>query len=208
MFITSTQIDNGVTKQKTMPSVPAASPDDLIELLRLDTNGEYNAETGYLTTLLMTASQYAAHYLRRALLTSTYVRQYEQPRDVPRLSRDYKIPDVIELPYPPLVTVDRVYVVSTDDTEHDVADYVLDNVSEPARIRLRSFTTGSAFEFLRIEYTAGYGDHYTDVPQLIQQGILQHAAYMYEHRGDCGAEDAARLSGAVDMYHSYQVGVV
>lgn len=202
-----TELGPATTKQQTTPTGPAASIDDLIELLRLDPGtGEYVVETGYLTTLLMTASQYATHYLRRALLTTEYIRQYRHPRERLDLSSDYRPTEYIQLPYPPLVTVDRVYTVDSSDNEREITDYSLDNVATPAQIRIRSGVTN--YRYLRVEYTAGYGDHYTDIPQPIQQGILQHAAYMYEHRGDCGAEDAARLSGATGLYHSYQVGVV
>jgi hypothetical protein len=69
---------HGITSRLTMPDLPAASVDTLRELLRLDdaTGGEY-AEEAYLNQLLLAASDYAAGYLNRSLITTEYRRVYD-----------------------------------------------------------------------------------------------------------------------------------
>lgn len=43
----------------------------------------------------------------------------------------------------------------------------------------------------------------TGIPRYIEEyktGILNHLAYMYQNRGDCDAEEAAKKSGATEKY--------
>ncbi len=65
--------------------------------------------------------------------------------------------------------------------------YYLDNAREPSRIVLR---TGEAFptalrvaNAIEVQYTTGYASQY-NIPEPIKLGIMQHIAYLYEHRGD------------------------
>lgn len=55
---------------------------------------------------------------------------------------------------------------------------------------------------LAVEYTAGYETAY--VPDIYKQAIMMLAAYMYEHRGSCDANDAGRLSGAFGILAPYK----
>lgn len=59
---------------------------------------------------------------------------------------------------------------------------------------------------LAVEYTAGYEAE--DVPGVFKHAIMQIAAFMYEHRGDCDAEQAGRRSGAFGILapHKRYVG--
>ena len=65
--------------------------------------------------------------------------------------------------------------------------YYVDTQREPARIVLR---TGETFptalrvaNAIEVVYVAGYTTAYA-IPEPIRLGMLQHIAYMYEHRGD------------------------
>lgn len=55
---------------------------------------------------------------------------------------------------------------------------------------------------LTVEYTAGYET--ADVPDVYKQAIMSLAAFMYEHRGDCDAEQAGRRSGAFGILAPYK----
>ena len=194
---------DGITYLRVPPSVPAASVEDFRELLRLE-DGEYG-DDAMLTSFLMAASDYARIYLNRSLVTTEYTRQWDTARLAGGLSLEYKTPPNMYLTYPPLISVDRVYTIDRDGTERDITGYYVDELSAPARVYFTEFVQGRQIAMLRIEYTAGYGDSYALVPELIQQGILRQAAYMYENRGDCSNEGAAQKSGALHLYRGYRV---
>ena len=44
---------------------------------------------------------------------------------------------------------------------------------------------------VNITFEAGFGDTFIDVPIPIRTGLLQHVAFMYENRGDCGCAQSA-----------------
>lgn len=198
-----TQPENGITSIIAEPTAPAASVDELKALLRIDGMDE----DIYLLGLLLTASMYAVRTLNRSLITMNLVRQYDDVRGLRGLAREYKESNGLILTYPPIAEVTRVYTIDESGTETNVEGYYTDTLSAPARLYLTQSVTGRNIAMLRIEYTAGYGDTHEDVPRAIQQGILQHAAFMYEHRGDCDARDAIDRSGAMVTYRPYRVTV-
>lgn len=46
-----------------------------------------------------------------------------------------------------------------------------------------------------ITLSAGFGDTFADIPIPIRTGLLQHIAFMYENRGDCGCDKGIGGSG-------------
>ena len=196
-------IQNGTTSHRSRPDVPAAKLDDLKAQLRIDDD----SEDTYLTGLLLTASEYAAGYLALSLIETELRRQYDMTSRGPQLQPVRFGRNVITLPLGPVTEVESVEVIDREGeaTEIEASDYTLDTASQPARIYLHEYHTGREIAFLRIDYKAGYGASAEDVPRLIQHGILMHAAYLYEHRGDCSAATAARESGALDTYARYRV---
>lgn len=60
---------------------------------------------------------------------------------------------------------------------------------------------------LRMTYNAGYGA-IGDVPKVIKTAVTMVAAYLYDHRGECSAEDAIKLSGADIMLTPYKAKVI
>ena len=86
--------------------------------------------------------------------------------------------------------------------------YYVDNVREPARVVLRqgeTFPTAlRVANAIKVVYVTGYTSAYT-VPEPIRMGMLQHIAYLYEHRGDM-YEAAAPLPPIIKtMYSPYVV---
>lgn len=48
----------------------------------------------------------------------------------------------------------------------------------------------------------------TAVPALLEEArsaLLKHLAYLYQNRGDCSSEEAARRSGATEMYDHFRI---
>lgn len=93
----------------------------------------------------------------------------------------------VELPRPPLVTLDKVeeYNVGDDTWDTvDASDYLVvdDGGETPAQVE----PTGTwPANRLRFEYTAGYAAG--DEPSQLDSALLELAAHHYEHRGDAEA---------------------
>lgn len=192
--------EGGITRRMTDLDTPGADLEDLKDRLKIDTDDE----DGYLTARLISATAWAEQWLNRSLMETQWIRQFDADKQRGGLRLETKMFRYAYLPYSPLKTVDRVYSVDSYGNERDITKYYVDKNSLPERLVLQDTIGGRDIARLVIEYTSGYDE----VPKLIQEGILQHAAYMAEHRGDCGAAEAARLSGATDTYSMYRVGVV
>lgn len=191
------------------PTTYPVSEAELADLLRLD-----SYEDPTFKFLLQTATEAVIAYTGRALLEQSYTIQYEgyPGKGTKTLGLDQLrlVPDRwIELPYPPLMTVESVKVVDVDGDETIVPpeQYRLDLINQPGRINFKgNYPAINDTEFLVIEYTAGYGDNPNDVPAAIRHAILMTAAYLYEHRGDCESGESALLqSGAGKVLIPYRI---
>ncbi len=126
---------------------------------------------------------------------------------------------VVEIPRPPLLSV--VHVKTYDDTDTATVwpadNYLVDTASEPGRLIARA---GAALPEatrtaagIEIRFVAGYAaddsgsptDPAGNIPGGLVEGIRRLTAYLYEHRGDCGADEAAALSGATLLWRPYRV---
>ena len=198
-------LKNGVTKQVTYPDTPAATLEELKSLLKI----EDELQDTYLEGLLLAATFHAQNFLNRSLIYTDWIRQYDAPDKQQGLRIEYsRKQGWASLPYSPLLEITKIVTVDPEGSETAITGYYLDAVSEPERIYFTRDYYGREIAQLLIEYTSGYGGSPADVPPTIRNGIIQHAAYMFEHRGDCGAEMAAKKSGAHDMYGMMRVGLV
>lgn len=96
----------------------------------------------------------------------------------------------VELPYPPLVSVESVQYMpmgSTTLTTLATTVYNVVTTRTPGFVELGWDqvwpVTQPHPEAVVIDYTAGYGDE-TAVPELVKQGIKLLVAHWYDHRGD------------------------
>ena len=116
----------------------------------------------------------------------------------------------IVLPTSPVVSVTSVSTFNDDDTETTMAAsrYYVDNVREPARIVLRkgeTFPTAlRVANAIKVLYVAGYTSAFT-VPEPIRMGMLQHIAYLYEHRGDMYEASAPMPPMVKKLYAPYVI---
>jgi uncharacterized phiE125 gp8 family phage protein len=158
---------------------PASEPVTLAEAcshLRINTGDDDT----YINRLIKSARQYVEDtILGRSLITQTrdaYLDEFPTDR-------------FIELPGPILQSVTSVKYTDSDGVEATMsaADYLVDTVSEPGRIVLKtdeiwpSFTPEVA-NAVTIRYVCGYGDTEVDVPEPIRQAILILIGHQYESR--------------------------
>lgn len=68
--------------------------------------------------------------------------------------------------------------------------------SESIILDASAVITPSADPAIVVQYRAGYGETAADVPNEAKLGIMQLAAFNFEHRGDCDALQAMNRSGA------------
>jgi uncharacterized phiE125 gp8 family phage protein len=72
----------------------------------------------------------------------------------------------------------------------DPADYEVDTLSRPARIHFeRRPEPLRAMNGIEIDFSAGFGEAGTDVPDLLRRAILVLAAHWYEFRASYGPAD-------------------
>jgi uncharacterized phiE125 gp8 family phage protein len=109
------------------------------------------------------------------------------------------------MPRYPLAQVDEIRVFDLDGspTVVNVADtFIVDTAQRPGRLVLKFGATWPVVlenaTGIEIEYTAGYTAAAV-VPAPMRLAVLQMAAYMYEHRGDCAGADAYAKSGAKSL---------
>ena len=180
-------------KVTTAPTAEPLSLQEVKEYLRVDDATDERV----VQPLIMAARQFAEEHMNRALMQQTFTLMldavidqdqplYEGMRTAPDLNY-YK--NYIVLPKSPVQSVTSVKTFDDSDNATTMAatKYYVDTQREPARIVLR---TGETFptalrvaNAIEVIYVAGYTSAFA-IPEPIRLGMLQHIAYMYEHRGD------------------------
>lgn len=166
---------NAYWKITTGPIVEPISLSEVKSWAKIDGAEEDNI----ILDMIQAVRESAENWLGRALLEQTIT-----------LVMDYW-PDVgyIELPRPPLLSVNSYMILGEDDSEseYDSDNYYIDTISEPGRLIICQGATlpvnyDRDYAGHKITYKAGYGDETTDVPAQIRQGLLMWIASLYENR--------------------------
>ena len=180
-------------KVTTAPTAEPLSLQEVKEYLRL----EDASDERIVQPMITAVRQFAEEHMNRALMQQTFTLMldavidqdqplYEGMRTAPDLNY-YK--NYIVLPKSPVQSVTSVKTFNDSDEATTMAatKYYVDTQREPARIVLR---TGETFptalrvaNAIEVIYVAGYTSAFA-IPEPIRLGMLQHIAYMYEHRGD------------------------
>lgn len=157
----------------------------------------------YLTSLIFAAKAACESYTSRTTLTTTYITYRNGFNQQYFLFK--KSPFIALLMFQYLrndntwVDVDPTLYYTTVDTIYSkvVLNY---NKSWPSDIMPR-------LQSIRMTFTAGYGATDTNIPQELQQGMLQHICYLYANRGDGSNEsDYAELPGSTKLiYKNFQI---
>lgn len=177
----------------TGPTQEPVTLQEVKEYLRVDDS----TDERIIRPFIETARRFCEEHTGRALLTQTFtlfldtLDSLEEPlwegmRTGPYLNY-YK--NYVTLPRAPVVSVSHIKTYDDADTATTFASskYYVDTAREPARIYLR---TGETFptalrvaNAIEVKFVAGYTTQY-NIPEPLRLGILQHIAYLYEHRGD------------------------
>jgi hypothetical protein len=159
-----------------------------IDFLRLGRNvGDNPKDDAVIADLIIAAREYAEVYTGRSLAKKPYVQVHDsfpyyvdavQSRDAyppsyysaPRYSTtQWNYSQQIKLLYPPLISVEKITYIGTDQQEHDLIsgqDFQVDPASQPGRIfPLAGGTWPACFycvNAVRIFFTAGYETQSTE----------------------------------------------
>lgn len=178
---------------------PAAEPVTIADLrayLRLSGS----EEDTLLADLIAAARGHVEQATRRALITQG-VRVYLDRWPAGR---------IVRLPVAPVASVEAVTVYDADGVPNvlDPADWQLDKVSAPARLKVALGAGGGARSLngIEIDFTAGYGADPESIPAPFRQAIRLLAAHWFEHR-EAGTELAmASLPHGLDrLLSTYRV---
>ena len=177
----------------TAPTQEPVTLQEVKEYLRVDDATDERVVRPFIET----ARRFCEEHTGRALMTQTLTlfldafEDIENPlwegvRTGPYLNY-YK--NYVVLPRAPVASVSHIKTYDDADVATTLATskYYLDNAREPARVVMR---TGESFptalrvaNAIEVKYVTGYTSQY-NIPEPIKLGIMQHIAYLYEHRGD------------------------
>jgi uncharacterized phiE125 gp8 family phage protein len=153
--------------------------------------------------LIAAARGHAERVTERQFITAVYVLHLEA------------FPEEIEIPKPPLQTIDAIKYIDPDGVEQTMTvdvDYQLVTGSEPARVRPAYGTvwptTKAVADAITVEFTAGYGDAASDVPADIRLAMMILVAHWYRTREPIieGHSIADVPLSAVTLLKSYELG--
>ena len=150
---------------------------DVKEHLRLDQTD--TSQDDYLTFLIQAAGDFCEEYTSRTLINTGF-----------RTFRNF-FAGSIELRRSPFVQLDAFeYSVDGTFTAVDSAVYYTTQEIDFSKIILKNNSNypsdgDEILQLVRIDFTAGYGDDSSSIPQKLRLAILNHIAALYENRGDC-----------------------
>lgn len=156
--------------------VPASEPVSLDEAknhLKVDSNDDNVLIQG----LIATARQIAEKETHRVFITQEWELILDEGGDE------------IDIPKPPIQSVDSIKVITEAGEEEEVSSSYYDEDlggGFPGRVKLKSgysWPTHRGFASFIIAFTCGYGDNAADVPEILRQGILQLIGHLYDNRG-------------------------
>ena len=111
---------------------------------------------------------------------------------------------IVKLPFAPVLSVEGVFAIDAENAETELTandDFYADLDTDPGQVRVDHFPT---FQKIRIEFTAGYDDEY-EIPAEMLLAVKMLAAWLFERRGNCDANDALSMSGARSLLSAVSV---
>jgi len=159
-------------KVDTAPTTPLFTTAEAKDFLKVDTT----ADDTLIDNLVFAATESCQIYTNQYFIKHT-VSQYSDNWD-----------GIYTLYKSPVSAITHIKYYDTDDTEQtlDPSNYILDDVSKPARIGLAVDGTlpslSDRINAVHVKYTCGYGTASTDVPDGIKQAVLLTIGNWYENR--------------------------
>lgn len=160
---------NRVLRVVTPPATEPVTLEEARLWSQMDPDDE--SQNAMLLLLITAAREYAENYTNRAYVN----RQYE-------LRYPYFPSHDIELPMPPLVSVDYITYTDANGVDQTLGgspdEFQVELYREPARIKplygeVWPSTLGHAIDEVRIGYTAGYGAGVKNIPKALRIWIQQ-----------------------------------
>lgn len=165
---------NRVWRVTTGPAVEPVTLSEFKTFAKIDTDDEDAVLEGFISAVRIATEE----YIGRALIRQTI-----------RMLMDYWPDTVVELPRPPLISVDRVFVIDEDDVEtvYGSDNYYVVTEATPGKLVLKKsaaipVNTDRDHGGFGITFKAGYGPDASDVPRAIRIGIALWAAVVYSTR--------------------------
>ena len=206
----------------TLTTAPAQEPVS-VESVNLMLGLSSADDNALVSSLVLAARQACERYTGRSLITQTWTMYLDRlPGDREpwwdgerqiAVSELYGRPCPIFLPRFPIQSVTSVKLYDWDDSATTVTAsvYYVDTAQEPGRIVLERGQVWPAVSLrqangVEVIFVSGYGDDPEDVPEPLRQGIRDMAAFMYEHRGQCDAQQSMYRSGATTLWDMYRIG--
>ena len=154
------------------PTTPLFTTAEAKDFLKVDTT----ADDTLIDNLVFAATESCQIYTNQYFIKHT-VSQYSDNWD-----------GIYTLYKSPVSAITHVKYYDTADAEQtlDPSNYILDDVSKPARIGLAVDGTlpslSDRINAVHVKYTVGYGTASTDVPDGIKSAVLITLANLYENR--------------------------
>jgi uncharacterized phiE125 gp8 family phage protein len=166
---------NRFWKVTTEPTIEPVSVEDIKLFARID--GDY--EDDLIQALIVAVRESTEQYLGRSLIQQTIT-----------MTLDFWPNVVIQLPRPPLISVDSVKIIDEDGvkTTYSSDNYYLNTIAEPGQLILKATSASLPdvsdrdFATYEIIFKAGYGTLAINVPQAIKNGIKTWVTFLYENR--------------------------
>ena len=182
-----------VNKQSNTTSDPLVSPvtpEEFASWLGLDYEP---SDDILLNSFLLTACGWYIAHMNNELLSRDYTLKFDrypgQGESFSGLSPIYaNLTPWIDIPIYP------VSVVTNVEVDGDVEVFTDDLASKPPRVFFENFAKN-----IVITYTAGHAT-ISDIPHNVILGINMMAGYLFEHRGACDIDNAAKQSGAMSVW--------
>lgn len=132
------------------------------------------SEDDFISGLITAAREYCENFTARALATQTIIMYLDS------------IPDSVEVPMPPLQSVDKIDVIEADKAVHELiadTDYLIDagDISNIIFMDSAREAAGQLYPVNPVQITCTVG-YTTDIPASIKQAILLLVAHWYENR--------------------------
>ena len=159
-------------KEDTLAVNPLFTTSEAKDFLKVDTT----ADDTLIDSLIKAATQSCQIFTNRYFLT-TVVTQYSDKWD-----------GIYTLYKSPVSGISHIKYFDSNDTEQTLAssNYILDNVSQPARIGIAVNGTlpdlADRINAVHVEYKVGYGLTSDTVPEGIKQAVLITIGNWYENR--------------------------
>ena len=159
-------------KEDTLAVNPLFTTSEAKDFLKVDTT----ADDTLIDSLIKAATQSCQIFTNRYFLDTTVTQYSDNWFEFYRLYKS------------PVISITHVKYYDTNDTLQTLAssNYILDNISQPARIGISVDGTlpnlADRINAVEVKYTVGYGELSSEVPEGIKQAVLITIGNWYENR--------------------------